>query len=212
MNNTFNAVFWCLIFVYFFITALTYAQGTAPRALDYSKTIFIGDSLTKSLGDEYKKLHKNTDIIYYEGEGIISNRSKIVETIKNTDFKKYEYVYLSVGTNDMIRLSTGTSNSDNYSDKVLSLIETIRKSNPIIKIYWIIPPKLRDTRKEEMLIITRLKIYEVCEEYDINIIDPLWAFGVNYTEFVDGRRVRTQDGIHYTSFGAKMVILIGETL
>ncbi|WP_446676264.1 DUF459 domain-containing protein [Proteus mirabilis] len=87
---------------------------------------------------------------------------------------------------------------------VRPLIQTIKKQNR--QIVWLLPPTLKNKEKNNLLSNTRIAICEAARKNKIKTMDTRVSLGYQYSEFINGVKVRTSDGIHITENGADNVI------
>ncbi|PHM72175.1 SGNH/GDSL hydrolase family protein [Xenorhabdus sp. KJ12.1] len=162
----------------------------------HAKPIFLGDSITYQIVNSYKK-HRPVDAEYLVGSGL-NNQFNFswIEYAKTLDVSRYECVYLLLGTNDFIE----NNEIVNYRNKAIDLIRELKKKNR--DIIWILPPTIRNERKNFLLNNTReaIKLAAVTEQ--ITTIDMRETFGQHYMDSLNGRAIRTNDGIHITEYGA----------
>ncbi|MFV1191179.1 hypothetical protein QML34_28705, partial [Klebsiella pneumoniae] len=71
---------------------------------------------------------------------------------------------------------------------------------------WILPPTLKNIQKNKLLSNTREAIRQAARQNKIKTIDTRLSLGYQYTESINGMKVRTSDGIHITENGADNVI------
>lgn len=164
------------------------------------KPLFIGDSLTYELAMSYKKIAP-VDAKFLESTGLQSKQIlNWQDHIQNIDFSLYDTVYIVLGTNDLILIA----DIPQYQQKVSSFIQTIKKQNE--RIVWLLPPTLKHTQKNNLLSNTREAISRAANENQIQTMDIRVSLGYQYSEFINGVKVRTPDGIHITKNGANNVI------
>lgn len=164
-----------------------------------AKPIFIGDSLTYGVAVSYSKINI-VDARYLVGSGL-TNSSKFdwIHYIDNLDIKKYDTIYIFLGTNDFINKSEITV----YSNKVSTLIEKIKRQNQ--NVVWVLPPTLKDERKNLLLNNTRYAIKSVLYTMNVRYIDMRNVLGNTYTDEIEGKKVRTPDGVHITKYGSDLI-------
>lgn len=166
-----------------------------------SKTLFLGDSLTGTMGVVYKeKINRDTDIEYVVGSGLENKKINWIKKIKNKNLNKYNKIIISIGTNDYFIL-----NKEKYENKVLNLISVIKKSY-IKEIIWILPPPVENENINKGIENVRNIITQSSIKDNFKIIDPRKVIGDKYTLYLNKEQIRTKDGIHYTMKGAEIII------
>lgn len=174
-----------------------------------SKPLFIGDSLTYQIASSYKT-HYPLDALYLEGSGLQSNKKLDWQSyIKTVPLENYDTVYIILGTNDLISKNEIT----NYQFKVKSFIRSIKNKNT--SIIWLLPPELKNSRKNELLKNTRKVIQQVGNQENIKIIDMRRSLGMDYIEQINNVPIRTKDGIHITKQGGDKItqfLLINDSI
>ncbi|MGJ7325251.1 GDSL-type esterase/lipase family protein [Morganella morganii] len=164
------------------------------------KPLFIGDSLTYELAMSYKKIAP-VDARFLESTGLKSTKILHWQNyLQHMDFSRYDTVYIVLGTNDFIQ----KSEIPDYQNKASAFIRAIKKENS--NIIWMIPPTLKNIQKNKLLSNTREAIRQAARQNKIKTIDTRLSLGYQYTEFINGMKVRTSDGIHITENGADNVI------
>lgn len=180
--------------VFFIITLLLF-----PFYLN-SKPLFVGDSLTYQLAVGYRN-YSPVDALYLEGSGLHS--SKLIdwrEYIEDIDFSRYDSVFIVLGTNDLIL----NSQVSDYENKVNDFLRKVKRNNNFV--FWLLPPALRDTKKNSLLNNARRVITQVAEKEGVTVIDMRLYLGAEYTEKNNGISIRTKDGIHITPAGAELIV------
>lgn len=165
-----------------------------------ARTLFLGDSLTQKIGENYKKNNEDTDLNYVIGSGLENKKIDWIERINNVDIDQYNKIVISMGTNDW-----GIYNDGNYKMKIENFIYSLNKKNKELKIIWILPPIIKNEKVNNGVKKVKNIIKKVCIEKNIEIIDPNDIFGKKYTDLKNNQKIRTQDGIHYTDYGAKII-------
>lgn len=165
-----------------------------------SLSLFIGDSLTYQLALSYQKKFP-VNARYLEGTGLYSTRlfdwSKYINKI---NFQQYDNIYIVFGTNDLII----QNEIPVYKRKVQEFIHDIKKHNN--NIVWILPPALKNKRKNTLLKNTRMAIITAAYNENITMIDMQDILGTHYTDNINGIKVRTTDGVHITKEGADLIV------
>ncbi|HCJ2819328.1 SGNH/GDSL hydrolase family protein [Klebsiella pneumoniae] len=167
-----------------------------------SKTLFFGDSLTYVIGNAYKKHNNDTDVVYNVGFSFISNHEYMFNYIDNSNLNKYDKLFIVFGTNDFIH----SGDVDNYSVLSILFISRILHHNKNIEITWILPPIVKNDRKNELIQHTKTAIKKGMKPIGIRTIDPDIVFGGDYREKVDNKAIRTADGVHITNYGADLIV------
>lgn len=172
----------------------------------YCKTLFFGDSLTYVYSESYKSLiNKDVDVSYQVGSGLL-NRNKYdwLSAIERINLDKYDLIIISVGTNDFNK----EVNSIYYYRTIFELIGRIRSKNSDAKIVWISPPFLKNKDNDFLLNNTRYVIKKSARQLGFTYSDITQnaVLGEKYTDFLNGKKVRTDDGIHITKYGANLVL------
>ncbi|MDC9604360.1 GDSL-type esterase/lipase family protein [Xenorhabdus griffiniae] len=171
----------------------------------YCKALILGDSLTYVYSESYKSLiNKNADVFYQVGSGLNRHRYDWFSAIERIDFDKYDLIVISIGTNDFNK----EINSIDYSRSIFELIGRIRSKNYDIKIIWISPPFLKNKEHDFLLKNTRYIIKKSLLQLGVTYLDITQnaVLGEKYTGFLDGKKIRTDDGIHITKHGANLVM------
>lgn len=164
------------------------------------KPLFIGDSLIYELAMSYKKIAP-VDAKFLESTGLQSKQIlSWQDYTQNIDFSLYDTVYIVLGTNDLI----SKADIPEYQQKASVFIQTIKKQNR--QIVWLLPPTLKNKEKNNLLSNTRIAICEAARKNKIKTMDTRVSLGYQYSEFINGVKVRTSDGIHITENGADNVI------
>lgn len=164
------------------------------------KPLFIGDSLTYELAMSYKKIAP-VDSKFLESTGLQSKQIlNWQDYTQNIDFSLYDTVYIVLGTNDLI----SKADISEYQQKANRFIQTIKKQNE--QIVWLLPPTLSNTEKNNLLSNTRTAIRQAAHKNKIKTMDTRVSLGYQYSEFINGVKVRTSDGIHITKNGADLII------
>lgn len=164
------------------------------------KPLFMGDSLTYRLAISYQN-YAAADAHYLEGTGLKSTkRLNWLNYTKQINFHHYDTVYIVLGTNDMISKNEISA----YQKKAADLIQSVKQQNT--RIIWILPPSLKDPRKNSLLANTREAIERAAEKERILTIDMRQSLGNHFYENINGVQIRTSDGIHLTAKGADKVI------
>nr|WP_283092836.1 hypothetical protein [Providencia rettgeri] len=148
----------------------------------------------------YKKIAP-VDAKFLESTGLQSKQIlNWQDYTQNIDFSLYDTVYIVLGTNDLI----SKADISEYQQKANIFIQTIKKQNG--QIVWLLPPTLKNTEKNNLLSNTRTAICEAARKNKIKTMDTRVSLGYQYSEFINGVKVRTPDGIHITQNGADNVI------
>ncbi|EOG1666779.1 hypothetical protein ACPW2B_003917, partial [Proteus mirabilis] len=105
-----------------------------------------------------------------------------------------------LGTNDLIHQSDVQA----YQQKAMRFINVIKSKNK--NIVWLLPPTLKNEKKNALLNNTRLAIKNAAYQEGIRTLDMRNALGSDYRAIINGIQVRTNDGIHITKNGADSVI------
>lgn len=168
--------------------------------LGNSKPLFIGDSLTYELAMSYKKIAP-VDAKFLESTGLQSkNILNWQDYTQHIDFSRYDTIYIVLGTNDLI----SKADIPEYQQKANTFIQSIKKQNG--RIIWLLPPTLKSPHKNQLLSNTRTAINQAARKNKIKTMDTRVSLGYQYSEFINGVKVRTSDGIHITKNGADNVI------
>lgn len=180
-----------ILFVTLLIIISTFANA---------KTLFVGDSLTQGIGDNYKIKHIDTDLNYVIGSGIENKRIDWIKRINDIDINEYDNIIISIGTNDW-----GLYNEKDYSQKIENFIKIINKKKNNIKIIWILPPTIKNRKINNGVLKVKRVITNKLSEHNIIFIDPNNIWGEKYRESIQNKKIRTNDGIHYTNYGAELI-------
>ncbi len=188
-----------LIFLCIFMTTNTYAN-----------VLFIGDSLTGVISTEYIKLHPDVtvDVDFVVGSGLENKTIDWFKKVEHIDFTKYSYIVISFGTNDFISANKSQPIIDrwqyNYLQKIGRFINYLRKyTKP--KIVWIAPPTIKNNSIDNGVSLARDTILFAARYFQFEHIDVRETLGYEFRYSVDGIKIRTADGIHYTSEAGKMI-------
>lgn len=95
---------------------------------------------------------------------------------------------------------------DNYSVLSILFISRILHHNKNIEITWILPPTVKNDRKNELIQHTKTAIKKGMKPIGIRAVDPDVVFGRDYREKVDNKVIRTADGVHITNYGADLIV------
>ena len=164
------------------------------------KPLFIGDSLTYELAMSYKE-RAPVDAKFLESTGLQSTKLLHWQNyIQQVNLKQYDTIYIVLGTNDLIH----QSDIQAYQQKAVQFINVIKSKNK--NIVWLLPPTLKNEKKNILLNNTRLAIKNATYQEGIRTLDMRNSLGSDYTAIVNGVQVRTNDGIHITKNGANAVI------
>lgn len=180
-----------ILFVTLLIIISTFANA---------KTLFVGDSLTQGIGDNYKIKHIDTDLNYVIGSGIENKKIDWIKRINDIDINEYDNIIISIGTNDW-----GLYNEKDYSQKIENFIKIINKKKNNIKIIWILPPTIKNRKINNGVLKVKRVITNKLSEHNIIFIDPNNIWGEKYRESIQNKKIRTNDGIHYTNYGAELI-------
>lgn len=167
-----------------------------------AKVLVIGDSLAYPIAVSFKKVMP-TDGYFLESTGLNDQLSlNWSEYIQTLDLKKYSNVIISLGANDGI-----TKNEiDNYQQKAINVIKAIQGLNESASITWVLPPALKDSKKENAVSNVRGALNLACNASGIACFNPSMVIGSEFAMSVNGIPVRTKDGIHYTQQGADLIV------
>lgn len=180
-----------ILFVTLLIIISTFANA---------KTLFVGDSLTQGIGDNYKIKHIDTDLNYVIGSGIENKKIDWIKRINDIDINEYDNIIISIGTNDW-----GMYNEKDYSKKIENFINVINNKKNNIKIIWILPPTIKNRKINNGVLKVKRVITNKLSEHNIIFIDPNNIWGEKYRESIQNKKIRTNDGIHYTNYGAELI-------
>ncbi|EOG1985267.1 MULTISPECIES: DUF459 domain-containing protein [Proteus] len=173
---------------------------SALPLLGQCKPLFIGDSLTYELAMSYKE-RAPVDAKFLESTGLQSTKLLHWQNyIQKINFQQYDTVYIVLGTNDLIHQSDVQA----YQQKAMRFINVIKSKNK--NIVWLLPPTLKNEKKNALLNNTRLAIKNAAYQEGIRTLDMRNALGSDYRAIINGIQVRTNDGIHITKNGADSVI------
>ncbi|MEX9975703.1 GDSL-type esterase/lipase family protein [Providencia rettgeri] len=173
---------------------------SALPLLGQCKPLFIGDSLTYELAMSYKE-RAPVDAKFLESTGLQSTKLLHWQNyIQKINFQQYDTVYIVLGTNDLIHQSDVQA----YQQKAMQFLNVIKHKNK--NIVWLLPPTLKNEKKNALLNNTRLAIKNAAYQEGIKTLDMRNALGNKYTDIINGVQVRTYDGIHITKNGANAVI------
>lgn len=168
----------------------------------YAKTLVIGDSLAYPVAESMKTVMP-VDGLYLESTGL-KNPGKLnwPDYIGSVDISGYSNIIISLGANDGIT----ERETDSYQQKATGLIRLLSNRNENALITWILPPVMKDERKEKSLRLTRIAINRACNATGAICFNPAVVIGSEYSDKVGGVRVRSGDGIHFTKKGADLIV------
>lgn len=168
----------------------------------FSKTLVIGDSLAFPIAESLKVIIP-TDGFFLESTGL-NDKSTLnwFDYIQTLDVTRYDNVIISLGANDGIQINE----IDNYQQKAVKIIKQLQNENEQALVTWVLPPVLEDTKKEIAVSNTRKALNYACNATSVNCFDPAVVIGHEFSYQVNGVPVRSQDGIHYTSQGAELIV------
>lgn len=167
-----------------------------------AKTLFFGDSLTYVIGNEYKRKFHDTDIIYNVGFSFRVNHEFMFNAIDTIDLNQYDNLYIVFGTNDFIN----KSDIDNYSILTVLFISRVLNNNNDINIVWVLPPTLKNKSNNTLVNNTRESIMKALNTIGVSYFDINSIFGIEYQSFIGDKKIRTNDGIHITNYGARLIV------
>lgn len=168
----------------------------------YAKVLVIGDSLAYPIAESMKTVMP-VDGLYLESTGL-KNQGKLnwPDYIGSVDISGYSNIIISLGANDGIT----ERETDSYQKKATGLIRLLSDRNENALITWILPPVMKDERKEKSLRLTRIAINRACNATNAVCFDPAAVIGSEYREEAGGVMVRSGDGIHFTKKGADLIV------
>ncbi|MBP6082139.1 MAG: hypothetical protein KA732_12780 [Providencia sp.] len=168
--------------------------------MSYSKSVFIGDSLTYEIAKGYSTIEA-VDARYKVGSGLAAKKVLDWQVYaEQFNFEDYDTVYVILGTNDHIQIS----DKEKYTSKVRHFIQTIKTTNQ--NVIWLLPPPLKDPAKNKLLDNTRQAIMTASQIEGINTLDTRTVLGETYRDAINGKQIRTKDGIHITPNGALLTV------
>ncbi|HDF2330378.1 TPA: hypothetical protein PC537_004036 [Morganella morganii] len=167
----------------------------------YSKSLFIGDSLTLSLA----KGAKEQDILeyyYLDRSGLMNGAFyDWLAFVQRMPVSSPDLIIVSLGANDGMAASAATP----YSQKIRQFISVLKTRYPAASIIWVLPPSMKNTQTENALVNTRRIISETSAMAGYTVFDPRLVTGRAWTYSVNGIVLRTADGIHYTPEAGKLI-------
>lgn len=168
----------------------------------FAKTLVIGDSLAFTIAESLKIIIP-TDGFFLESTGL-NDKSTLnwFDYVEGLDLSSYNNVIISLGANDGIQ----SDDIDSYQQKAVMLIKHLQSVNEQALVTWVLPPVLEDDKKEVAVSNTRKALNRACNATGINCFDPAVVIGHEFSYQVNGVPVRSQDGIHYTSQGAELIV------
>lgn len=167
-----------------------------------AKVLVIGDSLAYPIAESFKDIMP-TDGYFLENTGLNEQLSlNWIEYTQTLDLKNYSSIIISLGANDGIT----KKEIDNYQQKAVNVIKTIQANNEVALITWVLPPVLKDSKKEKLVANVRNALNLACNASGITCFDPVDVMGAEFAMSVNGIPVRTKDGIHYTQRGADLIV------
>lgn len=181
----------------------TFAVGLLLISFSVSaKVLVIGDSLAYPIAESFKKVMP-TDGYFLESTGLNEQLSlNWNDYINGLDLSDYSNVIISLGANDGI----SEKEIDNYQQKAVNVIKSIQGLNESASITWVLPPALKDSKKENSVSKVREALNLACNASGITCFDPAVVIGSEFVMSVNGVPVRAKDGIHYTSKGADLIV------
>ncbi|HDF2366268.1 TPA: hypothetical protein PC505_003927 [Morganella morganii] len=168
----------------------------------YAKVLVVGDSLAYPIAESMKTVMP-VDGLYLESTGL-KNPGKLnwPDYIRSVDISGYSNIIISLGANDGIT----EREIETYQQKATGLIRLLSDRNENALITWILPPVMKDERKEKSLTLTRIAINRACNATGAICFNPAVVIGSEYSDKLGGVMVRSQDGIHYTIKGADLIV------
>ncbi|HHR6469866.1 TPA: hypothetical protein ACS8CE_003481 [Providencia alcalifaciens] len=167
-----------------------------------AKVLVIGDSLAYPIAVSFKKVMP-TDGYFLESSGLNEQLSlNWNDYINGLDLSDYSNVIISLGANDGI----SEKEIDNYQQKAVNVIKSIQGLNESASITWVLPPVLKDSKKENAVYNVRGALNLACNASGITCFDPAVVIGAEFVMSVNGVPVRAKDGIHYTPQGADLIV------
>lgn len=167
-----------------------------------AKVLVIGDSLAYPIAESFKKI-MSTDGYFLENTGLNEQLSlNWNDYINGLDLSNYSNVIISLGANDGV----SEKEIDNYQQKAVNVIKTIQSGNDGALVTWVLPPVLKDSKKEKAVANVRGALNLACNASGITCFDPSVVIGSGFAMSVNGIPVRTKDGIHYTQRGADLIV------
>ncbi|HGM9850809.1 TPA: hypothetical protein ACQFL4_003023 [Proteus mirabilis] len=167
-----------------------------------AKVLIIGDSLAYPIAESFKNFLP-TDRYFLENTGLNEqlsfNWAKYIQTL---DLKNYNNIIISLGANDGIT----KAEIDNYQQKAVNVIKIIQTGNDGALVTWVLPPVLKDSKKENAVSNVRESLNLACNASGITCFDPAVVIGTEFVMSVNGVPVRAKDGIHYTPQGADLIV------
>ncbi|HEK1159551.1 TPA: hypothetical protein SMT61_003578 [Proteus mirabilis] len=167
-----------------------------------AKVLIIGDSLAYPIAESFKNFLP-TDGYFLENTGLNEqlsfNWAKYIQTL---DLKNYNNIIISLGANDGIT----KAEIDNYQQKAVNVIKIIQTGNDGALVTWVLPPVLKDSKKENAVSNVRESLNLACNASGITCFDPAVVIGTEFVMSVNGVPVRAKDGIHYTPQGADLIV------
>ncbi|HAT5579029.1 hypothetical protein [Proteus mirabilis] len=167
-----------------------------------AKVLIIGDSLAYPIAESFKNFLP-TDGYFLENTGLNEqlsfNWAKYIQTL---DLKNYNNIIISLGANDGIT----KEEIDNYQQKAVNVIKIIQTGNDGALVTWVLPPVLKDSKKENAVSNVRESLNLACNASGITCFDPAVVIGTEFVMSINGVPVRAKDGIHYTPQGADLIV------
>ncbi|WP_368928163.1 DUF459 domain-containing protein [Proteus mirabilis] len=167
-----------------------------------AKVLIIGDSLAYPIAESFKNFLP-TDGYFLENTGLNEqlsfNWAKYIQTL---DLKNYNNIIISLGANDGIT----KAEIDNYQQKAVNVIKIIQTGNDGALVTWVLPPVLKDSKKENAVSNVRESLNLACNASGITCFDPAVVIGTEFVMSINGVPVRAKDGIHYTPQGADLIV------
>lgn len=178
---------------YFCIVFMTFCS--------YSKSLFIGDSLTYSLAKGAKELDALE--YYYLSRSGLQNGAFYdwLAFVQRMPVSSPDFIIVSLGANDGMSASAG----HRYSQKIRHFISVLKTRYPAANIIWVLPPAMKNTQTENALVNTRRIILDTATTAGYVVFDPRPLTGYTWTYSVNGIVLRTADGIHYTPAAGKLI-------
>ncbi|MTC74236.1 DUF459 domain-containing protein [Providencia sp. wls1919] len=168
-----------------------------------AKTLFLGDSLTYGISNQFKKNDNDLEVFYKVGSGLINDSHFWQKATAQIDFSSYDKVIIIIGTNDFLE----SNQYQKYVNNMWDFINNIYSTNKEIEIFWVLPPHLKDSKKNNKLKGTRAIISTVLTKWNIRYLDVNveQLLGQTYMQYSKDQKIRTDDGIHLTDSGAKII-------
>lgn len=189
---------------------------------DFKRVLLVGDSLMAEIAfglkDQMSKTISLKDI-HKSSTGLTNKDYYDWDTVAYKAALNYspDLIFIHMGGNDGQDMKVGNKFvklytrewEDNYYNRVVALISSVKKGSPNAQIVWIGLPGMRDQKYEKKTAIIRETQKRGSIDSNIEFLDAGDAIGHNYMkqEKINGKMLdlRRKDGIHYSRDGGEQI-------